>query len=175
MKNLKEFLNYLKLLTKHIISFIFILLLMQNINFAQQKPLSKTDKKDGDSLFVMTKSPLGAVLRSAVLPGWGQLYNESYIKAPIVWGILGGLAAAWIYNNNRYSENKDLFVQTNNERFRTLRVFYQDQRDLVSIYIGLTYLLNLIDAYVDAQLFDFSVDENPETNQTQLSLRIKLN
>ena len=68
-----------------------------------------------------------------------------------------------------------MFIQTNNERFRTLRVFYQDQRDLVSIYIGLTYLLNLIDAYVDAQLFDFSVDENPETNQTQLSLRIKLN
>lgn len=175
MKNLKEFSNYLKLSTKHIISFIFLLLLLQDFNIAQQKPITETDKNENDSLFVMKKSPLGAVLRSAVLPGWGQIYNESYIKAPIVWGIIGGLAAAWIYNNNRYVDNRDLFIQTNNERFRTLRVFYQDQRDLVSIYIGITYLLNLIDAYVDAQLFDFSVEENPQTNQTQLSFRLKLN
>jgi len=123
----------------------------------------------------MKKSPLGAVLRSAILPGWGQIYNESYIKAPIVWGILGGLAAGWIHNNNKYNENRELFIQTGNERFRTLRIFYQDQRDLVSIYMGLTYLLNLIDAYVDAQLFDFSVEENSVTKQPQLSLKINLN
>ena len=148
---------------------------MHNFNYAQQTKPAETDNPQNDSLFVMTKSPLGAVLRSAVLPGWGQIYNESYIKAPIVWGILGGLAAGWIHNNNKYLENRDLFVQTGNARFRTLRSFYRDQRDLVSIYIGLTYLLNIIDAYVDASLFDFSVEENQVTNQTQLSIRIKLN
>lgn len=148
---------------------------LQNLNFAQYTKPKKSDNPKNDSVFVMTKSPLGAVLRSAVLPGWGQIYNESYIKAPIIWGIIGGLAAGWIHNNNKFKENRDLFIQTGIEQFRTLRTFYQDQRDLVSIYIGLTYLLNLIDAYVDASLFDFSVEENQITNQTQLSLRIKLN
>ena len=148
---------------------------LQNLNFAQQtKPIEKDNLKN-DSTFVMTKSPMGAVLRSAVLPGWGQIYNESYIKAPIIWGIFGGLAAAWIFNNNRYKENRDLFIQTGIEKYRKSRTFYKDQRDQVTIYIGLTYLLNLIDAYVDASLFDFSVEENQITNQTQLSLRIKLN
>ncbi len=145
---------------------------MQSFVVAQQ---DKTNNKNLDSTFVMTKSPLGAVLRSAVLPGWGQIYNESYIKAPIIWGIFGGLAVAWIRNNNKYVENRDLFIRTGNENFRRLRGFYRDQRDLVSIYIGLTYLLNIIDAYVDAQLFDFSVEENSITKQPQLSLRIKLN
>jgi len=175
MKNLKEYLNYLKLLTKHIISFAFLFMLMHSLSYAQQDKHVEQNKKIIDSTFVMTKSPLGAVLRSAVLPGWGQIYNESYIKAPIVWGILGGLAAGWIHNNNKYLENRNLFIQTGNERYRTLRGFYRDQRDLVSIYIGLTYLLNIIDAYVDAQLFDFSVEENSVTNQPQLSLKIKLN
>jgi len=175
MTNLKEYLNYLKLSIKHIISFALLFLLMQNLNYAQQTNPAESDNPKNDSLFVMKKSPMGAVLRSAILPGWGQIYNESYIKAPIVWGIFGGLAAAWIFNNNKFKENRDLFIQTENERFRTLRTFYQDQRDLVTIYIGLTYLLNLIDAYVDAQLFDFSVEENRVTNQPQLSIRIKLN
>ena len=175
MTNLKEYLNYLKLSIKHIISFALLFLLMQNFNYAQQTQTDESDNPKNDSLFVMTKSPMGAVLRSAILPGWGQIYNESYIKAPIVWGIFGGLAAVWIFNNNKYKENGDLFIQTGIEQFRTLRSFYRDQRDLVSIYVGLTYLLNLIDAYVDAQLFDFSIEENRVTNQTQLSIRIKLN
>ena len=175
MTNLKEYLNYLKLLIKHIISFALLILLMQNFIFAQQTQPDDSDEPRNDSLFVMTKSPMGAVLRSAILPGWGQIYNESYLKAPIIWGIFGGLAAGWINNNNKYKENRDLFIQTGIEQFRTLRGFYRDQRDLISIYVGLTYLLNLIDAYVDAQLFDFSVEENQITNQTQLSIRIRLN
>jgi hypothetical protein len=41
--------------------------------------------------------------------------------------------------------------------------------------MGLLYLLNLVDAYVDAHLFDFSVDENSLRNDFQINLRIKLN
>ncbi len=175
MTNLKEYLNYLKLSIKHIISFVLFFLLMQNFNYAQQTDTAEQGKSKNDSVFVMTKSPMGAVLRSAILPGWGQIYNESYIKAPIIWGIFGGLAVAWIFNNNRYKDNRELFIQTGTERFRTLRRFYRDQRDQVTIYIGLTYLLNLVDAYVDAELFDFSVEKNRVTDQTQLTVRIKLN
>ena len=40
---------------------------------------------------IPTKSALGAVLRSAVIPGWGQFYNESYLKVPVVVGLTGFL------------------------------------------------------------------------------------
>ncbi|HED08391.1 MAG TPA: hypothetical protein ENI57_09775, partial [Ignavibacteria bacterium] len=79
----------MKLSIKHIISFVLFFLLMQNFNYAQQTDTAEQGKSKNDSVFVMTKSPMGAVLRSAILPGWGQIYNESYIKAPIIWGIFG--------------------------------------------------------------------------------------
>lgn len=112
-----------------------------------------------DSVFVMQKSPWGAVLRSAVLPGWGQFYNQSYWKIPVVL-----LVDAWFLYNYRqndklFSDNDKLFLATGNENYRRYREFYRDQRDLFAIYLGLTYLLTLVDSYVDAQLFDFSVKE----------------
>ena len=39
--------------------------------------------------FKMKKSPTTAVLLSAVLPGAGQFYNESYWKIPIIGGLVG--------------------------------------------------------------------------------------
>ena len=39
--------------------------------------------------------------------------------------------------------------------------------------MGLTYILNLVDAYIDAQLFDFSVSRDAGTNSPMLNMRIK--
>ena len=60
----------------------------------------------------MQKSPWGAVLRSAVLPGFGQFYNESYWKIPVIWGVGALLISGWVYNNNLYNDNKDLYTNT---------------------------------------------------------------
>ena len=108
----------------------------------------------------MQKSPWGAVLRSAIIPGFGQFYNESYWKIPVIWGI-----GAWFVYG-------DLYRQTENQFYRQNRNFYRDQRDNFAIYIGLLYLLNLVDAYVDAHLFDFTVDENLIGGGTRLNVRI---
>lgn len=133
-----------------------------------------------DSVYVMSKSPMGAVLRSALIPGWGQIYNESYWKAPIVWGILGYFVYYWIDNNNLYKDYRDLFSESletstsGNLIYKRNRDFYRDQRDQFAVYIGLTYFLTLVDAYVDAHLFDFDVSENPMTKSPQINLRIHL-
>lgn len=50
---------------------------------------------------VWRPSPTGALRRSLILPGWGQIYNKQYIKAPIVVGVLGGLIGATIHGHNR--------------------------------------------------------------------------
>ena len=177
MTNWKDYLNFLKLLISHITKIFVIILLLQALNYAQEDTVKNQNEKTTDTVFVMQKSPWGAVLRSAVLPGWGQIYNESYIKAPIVWGIFAALGAAWIWNNHKYNDAKNLYLQNINDprlapAYIQLRNAYRDQRDLVSIYIGLAYFLNLVDAYVDAELFDFNVQPN-QTGQNMLNLSIK--
>src|ERR1035437_3168935 len=158
--NLNGYLNYLRLLTKHIIKVLLFLLIMSVI----LKPQDDKDTVKNDTVFVMQKSAWGAVLRSAVAPGWGQIYNRSYWKAPIVWGIGAWLVYNWIQNNKNYNTYKNLFLQSSsdnpNDPNYVYRNFYRDQRDLFTIYMGITYLLQLVDAYVDAHLFDFTVQEN---------------
>ena len=87
------------------------------------------------------KSPLGAVLRSAVLPGWGQFYNESYIKAGVALALNGALIGVIIHNNLKWQMEGD--------------VSFRDTRNTFLWIWGLTYLITLADAYVDANLYGF--------------------
>lgn len=151
-----------------------LILLFSSLQLAQQRHLLPQNNTNLDSVFVMKKSPWGAVLRSAVLPGWGQFYNESYIKIPIIWGLGAWFIYNWNWNNKNYQQYKTLYIETGNNIYIGNRNFYHDQRDLFSIYMGLTYFLNLVDAYVDAELFDFTVKEDKYSGQPMLSLRIKL-
>lgn len=125
-----------------------------------------------DSMFIMTKSPWGAVARSAIIPGWGQFYNQSYWKIPIVWGVIGWFAYNWVQNNNDYSNYRSVYLADPTNSNRRLREFYRDNRDLFAIYIGLTYVANLIDAYVDAHLFDFDVSEDPLQNSRYYNMKV---
>lgn len=128
----------------------------------------------------MQKSPWGAVLRSAILPGFGQYYNESYWKIPVVLSVFGYFAYIWNDQNNLYKNYRDQYSKSitdktpnGNDTYRLLREFYKDQRDQFAVYIGLTYFLQLVDAYVDAQLFDFSVEENHQIGTMNLKIQIK--
>lgn len=127
-------------------------MLSENL-FAQSGDIDTTD-------YIPAKSPAGALIRSAVLPGLGQFYNESYWKIPIV----AGLGAWFIYNyadnNNKYRSYLSLYRDTGNNIYLINREFYRDQRDVFAIYLGILYVANLIDAYVDAHLFDFNVQED---------------
>jgi hypothetical protein len=125
-----------------------------------------------DTTFVMQKSPWGAVLRSAIIPGLGQFYNESYWKIPIIWGVGALFISGWVYNNNLYKDNKNLFIETGINLYKNNRDFYRDQRDNFTIYLVILYILNLVDAYVDAQLFDFTVQEDFITGSPRVNLRV---
>ncbi|MEG8947380.1 DUF5683 domain-containing protein [Rosettibacter firmus] len=157
---------------------ILLLIALSN-NFAQEVINSK-DTTEVDTInFIMKKSPAGAVLRSAILPGFGQFYNESYWKIPIIWGALIYLGYNWDNQNKEYKNYRDLYNQSitasnpnGNLRYRDLREFYRDQRDLTTVFIGLTYLLNILDAYVDAHFYDFDV--SPSLMKNQINLKVRL-
>src|SRR3989339_1394696 len=166
--SLKDYLNYLTLSAKTMIKLIiliFLLLYSAESISAQVQPLDTNSVKIDTSKFVMQKSAWGAVLRSAIIPGFGQFYNESYWKIPVVWGFLGWFAYQWNTSNNSYINYRDLYNgsldqnSSGNSEYLNHREFYRDQRDLFAVFFSLAYLLNLIDAYVDAHLFDFDVSK----------------
>lgn len=164
------------------ISFLFLILIITSENISAQIQHSDSSSvKIDTNKFVMKKSAWGAVLRSAVLPGFGQFYNESYWKIPVVLGALGYLVYQWNSSNNSYIKYRDLYnwslttsKEDNIQKFYyDTREKFKDQRDLFAVFIGLAYFLNLVDAYVDAHLFDFDIKESVSTQTVQLSLKIK--
>ena len=114
------------------------------------------------------KSPSTAVLLSAVLPGAGQFYNESYWKVPIVLGLGGYFVAEFLHNNRLYKQYRDEYASSvsllpstgGDPTALRLREFYKDQRNEFAFYFLILYFVNLVDAYVDAVLFDFNMNDD---------------
>lgn len=111
-----------------------------------------------------TKSSWTAVGLSAALPGAGQVYTENYWKVPIILGLGGYWVWEWNRNDDRYQEFRDLYSESvaqsppfGDERLLSLREAYKDQRDSFAWYLGILYLLNVVDAYVGAELYGFDV------------------
>ena len=106
-----------------------------------------------------------ALLYALVLPGLGQAYNKKYYKMPIAWVLLGGVGYAIVFNTKQYQEASLNYALTpDDETEFYLRAW---RRNLELSYIGLiaVYALQMLDAYVDAQLYNWDVSEN-------LSLRV---
>jgi len=132
----------------------------------------------------MKKSPAIAVLLSAVLPGAGQFYNQSYWKVPIITGLAVYFGYGYIDNNNKYKDYRDQYDATvtpenplGDQNLKSLREFYRNQRNDFAWYFFIVYFVNLLDAYVDAHLFDFDVKEEKLTQfgKTDKTYRLKIN
>ena len=117
--------------------------------------------------FHMKKNPWLAVLYSGLFPGAGQFYNHSYWKVPILVGLTVYFGyefydqnRQFLYYRDEYTKSQTPSLPEGNPNYKTLREFYRTQRDDLTWYFLLTYFINLVDAYVDAQLFDFNVKED---------------
>jgi hypothetical protein len=114
------------------------------------------------------KSPGLAILMSAVIPGSGQIYVHRYITIPLIWGFGYYFATAWNEQNNRYIYYRDLFsasvqadsLHQGNGNYQSYRDLYRDDRDKFAFYLAITYILNIVDAYVGASLYSFDVSDN---------------
>jgi hypothetical protein len=115
------------------------------------------------------KSGSLAMLLSAVLPGAGQIYAERYYTIPLIWGFGAYFVSQWVKLDQKYRDYREQFIVSVRAdslqhqgitQLRDIRDFYHDQRDEFAIYIALTYILNIIDAYVGATLYGFEVSDN---------------
>lgn len=124
-------------------------------------------------------SPKKAALLSAVLPGTGQIYNKKYWKAPIVYVGFAGLAYSFQYNQSRYVRYRDALKYRvdddpsttdsyvgvySDEQLTTLYKYYNRYRDLTVVGGLALYLINIVDAAVDAHLFTFNVSDDLTLN-----------
>ena len=136
---------------------------------------------------VFNPDPQRALWLSALCPGLGQIYNRRYWKLPIVVGAFVGLSYGASWNNRMYKDYSrgyrdvmdddpdtrsymDFFPPTVSESdldkawlqkvMKNKRDYYRRYREICVISMVGVYLINIVDAYVDASLahFDISPD-----------------
>ena len=131
-----------------------------------------------DAMFVHSrdfKSPLAALLSSALLPGLGQMYTQTYWKVPIIYGAAVFLTSQYLRMDLLYrrfdkaltyliDDRPDTIDEFEGKRSRQdieyFRDYYRRNRDLNILGLSLLYVLNIIDAYVGAHLYYWNVDNN---------------
>jgi len=106
------------------------------------------------------KSPTRALLYAMVLPGLGQAYNGKYWKIPIVWGALGVSGYAVHFNTQQYEEaTRNYLLDESDDNERILRGWRRNM-ELSYIVTILIYGLQILDAYVDANMYSWDVNDN---------------
>ncbi|HVP39059.1 MAG TPA: DUF5683 domain-containing protein [Candidatus Saccharimonadales bacterium] len=106
-------------------------------------------------------APFQVMLRSALVPGWGQLTNGKWWKAILVAGLEGYLAASAVSAGrdvHRYEDS--LRVAPTYEDTLNAEFYLQDARNRRSGFIWWTVGavgLSMLDAYVDAHFKNFDV------------------
>lgn len=130
---------------------------------------------------IENRTPNKAALMSALVPGAGQIYNRKYWKAPIAWiglGVTAYLAVDFykqtdVYGDAAYntargnaSNNPEEYYKGYNLRTLTttqLNTLQDDARRFMYMNIAIfsaVYALNIVDAYVDAHLKEFDINDN---------------
>ena len=155
-----------------------------------QKNKKAVVKKEKTKIFSIDTSkpynPRVAILRSAILPGWGQFTNKKYWKMPIVYGALGTTAYIFVRNIKQFREANSSYknaidgdtsndklipepyysVRSNPDRIKNFRNQVRQNVDYSVLFFIAFWGLNVVDAAVDAHLKTFDVSDN-------LSLQIK--
>jgi len=132
----------------------------------------KSDRiEQKDSIFLAKHSPKKATIYSAVLPGLGQIYNHKYWKVPIVYAGFGGLIYGIVYNDNKYDYYKEQYkymLDNNLTEWKDLTIqqaevykdYHKRYRDLFYIGTAGFYVLQILDATVDAHLINYDISED---------------
>lgn len=127
-----------------------------------------------------------ATTLACIFPGAGQIYNKSYWKVPFVIGGFASMIYCIDWNNRgyqrfkkaynllaQYEENPEAFPDGPTDEFRgrysadfirNLRNNYRRNRDLCIIITGALYILQIVDAHVDAHLKDYDISDDLTMN-----------
>jgi len=144
------------------------------------KDSSATKKSKVDTAKKRIYDPKVAARRSAIIPGWGQIYNKKYWKLPIVYGGLGVTGYIFVNNIKIYKEYKfaysarikaqpptldstdyneldNIYKVLSPNSIRSARDEFRRYVDYSALIFILLWGLNVVDAAVDAHLKNFDI------------------
>ncbi len=170
---------------KHRYTAIIVLgVLLCFTTMAAQAQYIKNGRQIPDSVYLEKHSAHKATFMSALLPGLGQVYNQKYWKVPIIYAGYVGLIYYADYNNfvyNKYKDGYDIkvkieigelpstddpFPYASKQTLLQYKDTWRRYRDLCFIGMGFLYVAQIIDAGVDAHMFDYNITDD-------LSMRIE--
>ncbi len=168
---------------------LFVFFLTTNAQLDTLREISKPEIDTVAQNNKKVRNPKVATIMSGILPGSGQIYNRKYWKAPVIYAFFVPIG---YFANHFQKEYKVYYKDLKLVKLDTLGNQYIDgiassgiddvtqlvsaynttrrYRD-ISIFAGLiVWTLNVIDAYVDAELSNFDVSDdlslkiNPQMN-----------
>lgn len=119
----------------------------------------------------------------SVFPGGGQAYNKKWWKIPIIYGALGAMGWWAVTTDQQYKKLRDNYKWVvdgdpdtapfeapytfmSASQLKGYRDLYRNYTEKRYLWLGITYLLSITDAFVDAHLSRFDISDD-------LSLRLK--
>jgi Family of unknown function (DUF5683) len=165
---------------------LFLLFFAMALTAAAQDPQTRKDtlmvEPYQDTVLIESYAkrynPRKALLYAAVVPGLGQIYNKKYWKLPLVYGGLFACGYAVKFYGDQYTDyrsivfqavekgtgeneiDEDLGMQNTLSSYRTATDRARRERDFYMIVMAGVYLLQIIDAHVDAHLKEFDLNPN---------------
>ena len=115
--------------------FSLILILMTGLAFGQEKEKERS------------KNPKVAFYYS-LIPGLGQIYNGKWIKSAMIVGLEIAAYVVW-------TENRDIYNDFEYKDYPLRKRRYLEKRNKYAWWIGFIYVYGMIDAVVDAHLYQF--------------------
>jgi hypothetical protein len=154
---------------------VFVILILSNSqSFAQETDSLKIENQK------KPHSIKRATIYSAVLPGLGQGYNKKYWKIPIVYAGFGVMTYFIVTNINEFNKYKEAYVyKANGETYPIDNEYvdrynldqlesgmdtYRRYRDISYIVTALWYVINILDANVDAHFVDYDISDDLTIN-----------
>ncbi|MDX1478324.1 MAG: DUF5683 domain-containing protein [Saprospiraceae bacterium] len=147
------------------------------------EPLPADEEQQKARLFA--GRPGKAALYSLVIPGAGQIYNKRWWKAPIVWGGVGTAYAVVRFNTDKYQCYRDAYIQRlttdmegmepidkfngsdpefplrlSADQIRTFRDRFNRFRQTSIIVMGLVWVAQSAEAFVDGHLREFDISDD---------------
>ncbi len=166
--------------TNRVLSFLFFLLFVFKLT-AQEDSLRlenpeviDTISEEKDYKPYNALAPAKAAFYSAILPGLGQAYNGKYWKIPLVYAGIGTGVYFYIKNDKQWNRYRDAYkdrlagrkdefegeVEIGTEALIRAQEFYSRNKEISILVIAGFYVLNIIDANVNAHLQQFNVSED---------------
>ncbi|MGB0879437.1 MAG: DUF5683 domain-containing protein [Polaribacter sp.] len=164
------------------IIFFFIATFFSITVFAQKDSIKVKDvtvkgKISIDDATYNPLSPSKAAFYSAIFPGMGQVYNKKYWKTPVVWGALGTSIYFYLDNNKEFKRFRRAFklrkagfqdeftlddgsVLVSEDGLVTAQKQLRENRDLSLLATVIIYVLQIVEASVNAHLLQFNTDDN---------------